>query len=103
MTVEVARKYESPKRRLWMVQVEFFDGITIDAMSDDDALERWRRVSAWTDETALDPNSDWLDRVLNRARSYWNVELEGLNARSSATEILDALYDAECLILRRKG
>lgn len=94
--------YPAPKHRPWQVQIEFLDGVVIDAVSDDDALDRWRRVASWTDPTAeADPN-DWLERVLARVRVVYRAPLEGVSSRSTPTEILDAIASTECLIVRRK-
>lgn len=101
-TPKPAKKYPAPKPRDWIVQVEFFDGTVIDATSDDDAIERWRRVAAWTDPTAETHALDWMARVLMRARTVYQAALTGITPSSTSTEILDALADENCLYLRRK-
>ena len=94
--------YPAPKARSWKVQVEFFDGTTIDATSDADAVDRWRRLASWSDPTAETVPEDWMNRVLARARTFYGAELSGLTGASSASEILNAMADQECLFLRRK-
>jgi hypothetical protein len=84
------------------VQVEFFDGTVIDATSDEDALERWRRIAAWSDPTAEVDPTDWQERILHRARVFHQANLEGLTGTTKPTELLDALAEADCLYLRRK-
>lgn len=84
------------------MQVEFFDGTVIDATSDDDAVERWRRIATWSDPTAETNPADWMLRVLMRARTIYGARLEGITPDSSSTDILEALADEECLYLRRK-
>jgi hypothetical protein len=94
--------YPAPKRRVWTVQIEFLDGTTIDASSDEDALDRWRRLAGWTDPTVDTHPIDWMDRVLARARSFYGAHLNGITGESEATVILDALDAEQCLSLRRK-
>lgn len=94
--------YPAPKRRNWIVQIEFLDGTTIDASSDDDAVERWRRLAAWVDPTAESNPLDWTERVLMRARTVYGAELPGITVLSTATELLEALDAESCLSLRRK-
>jgi len=96
------KKYPGPKLRHWTVQIEFFDGTVIDAASDEDALVRWRRLASWSDPTAENMPEDWQERILARARTFYQAALEGLNGRSDPTEVLDALADQNCLYLRRK-
>lgn len=96
-------KTEAPKKRMWNVQVEFLDGTIIDAISDEDAVERWRRLAAWTDTTVETDPEAWMDRVLARARVVYGAQFpSGLNGSAPAPMILNALDDAECLIVRRK-
>lgn len=95
-------KYPGPKARHWEVQVEFLDGTVIDAMSDEDALERWRRIAAWTDPTSESDPVGWMNRVLDRARVFYQVPLVGITGHAPAAVILDALADGNCLELRRK-
>lgn len=95
--------YPAPKRRVWSVQVEFLDGTVIDAASDDDAIERWRRIASWSDESALTDPVDWMDRVLARARVFYNAELLGITGHAPSSVILNALSDEKCIELRRKG
>lgn len=102
MTV-ASKKYEAPKRRRWETQVEFLDGSVIDATSDDDAIERWKRIASWTDETAISDPADWMERVLARARTFYQAGLIGITSESGSTVILDALNAEGCLIVRRKG
>jgi hypothetical protein len=96
-------KYPAPKRRRWEVQVEFLDGLIIDAASDDDVVARWRNFPSWSDESAMTDPVDWMNRVLDRARTFYHAGLIGINGNSTPTEILDALSAEECIILRRKG
>jgi hypothetical protein len=96
-------EYPAPKsRRHWKVQVEFHDGTTIDAASDEDALERWRRIAAWSDPTAETDPTDWMTRILARSRVFYVTPLTGITPESTATEILEALANGNCLSLRRK-
>lgn len=94
--------YPAPERRKWDVQVEFFDGTVIDAASDEDALERWRRVAAWTDPTAEVDPIDWQERVIHRARVFHRARLDGITGKTPPAELLDALAEEDCLYLRRK-
>lgn len=94
--------YPAPKVRSWKVQVEFFDGTTIDATSDEDALDRWRRLATWSDETAETHPVDWMNRVLSRARVFYMAPLPGLTGESPPGDVLDALAAGNCLYLRRK-
>lgn len=94
--------YPAPKRRRWEVQVEFLDGTTIDAMSDQDVIERWARVAAWSDPTAETDTAAWLDRVLERARVFYEAKLVGISGTAPPAVILDALAEENCLTLRRK-
>lgn len=96
------KKYPAPKVREWTVQVEFLDGTTIDAASDEDAVERWRRIAEWSDPTVGSDPIGWMDRVLDRARTFYRAGLENVRGGSTCTEILDALDDADCIVLRRK-
>lgn len=96
------KAYTAPKPRNWNTQVEFFDGTVIDATSDEDAIERWRRLAAWTDQTAETHPKDWMARILMRARTVYRANLSGITPDSTDTEILDALDDEGCLYLRRK-
>lgn len=95
--------YSSPKHRSWQVQIEFFDGTTIDATGDKDALERWRRLATWSDPTADTHPVAWMGRVLDRARVFYGAKLTNIRPDDNATIILDALYAEGALILRRKG
>ena len=97
------KKYPAPRRRRWLVQVEFLDGTTIDASSDADAMDRWRRLAAWSDETAVTDPDDWMERVLARARVFYNAGLIGITPKMDPKVILDALDAEGCLIVRRKG
>lgn len=94
--------YPGPKRRVWEVQIEFLDGTTIDATCDEDALERWRRVAAWSDPTVQTDPVDWMERVLARARTFYGASLTGITGRSTSTQILEAMSAENCLSLRRK-
>lgn len=101
--MSAVKVYPAAKRRVWDTQIEFLDGTTIDATSDEDAVDRWRRMAAWTDESAITNPADWMERVLARARSFYQAGLIGLDGQSEATDILDALHAEQCLIIRRKG
>jgi hypothetical protein len=92
----------APELRKWEVQIEFFDGTVIDAASDDDAMDRWRRVAAWTDPTAETSPQDWQERVIHRARVFHGAKLEGLTGESKPADVLNALFEEDCLYLRRK-
>jgi hypothetical protein len=94
--------YPAPKRRNWLVQVEFLDGTILDGMDDDEIMERWRRVASWSDPTAETDPTDWMGRILARARTFYVAHLYGINERSSSTEILEAMDAEKCLSLRRK-
>lgn len=94
--------YPAPKVRNWTVQIEFLDGTIIDAQDDEDALDRWRRVAAWTDDTAEVNPREWMDKILARARTFYVAQLSGVTGQSSATQILEALDAEKCLSLRRK-
>jgi hypothetical protein len=94
--------YPAPKRRNWTVQIEFLDGTIIDASDDQDALERWRRIAAWSDPTAETNPRDWMERVIARSRVFYVAHLSGVTPDSSATQILEALDAEKCLSLRRK-
>lgn len=94
--------YPAAEIRKWEVQIEFFDGTVIDAASDADAVERWRRVAAWTDPTAETNPTDWQERVIHRARVFHQAKLKGLSGTSTPTALLDALSDEDCLYLRRR-
>lgn len=94
--------YPAPKLRNWTVQIEFLDGTIIDAQDDDEALERWRRIAAWTDDGAESDPRGWMDRVLARARTFYVAHLDSVTGQSSATQILEALDAEKCLSLRRK-
>lgn len=94
--------YPAPKRRNWTVQVEFLDGTTIDASDDTDALDRWRRVAAWSDPSAESDPVDWMNRILARARVFYVAHLFGVTGESTPTQILEALDAEKCLSLRRK-
>lgn len=94
--------YPAPKRRNWVVQIEFLDGTIIDASSDEDAMDRWRRLASWTDPTAESDPVDWTDRILMRARTVYGANLLDITSASTPTEILDALSDQGVLSLRRK-
>lgn len=96
------KAYPAGKRRSWNTQVEFLDGHTIDAVSDEDAIERWRRMAAWSDPVATSNPTEWMQRVLTRAREFYQADLRDIDAASSATDILDALSRERCLDLRRK-
>lgn len=96
-------KYPASKRRPWDVQIEFMDGTTIDATSDEDAIDRWQRLAAWWDESALDDKSAWMEKVLMRARTAYQVVLPGVTASTPPRQYLDALSAEGCLIVRRKG
>lgn len=95
-------EYPAPKRRNWMVQIEFLDGTVIDASSDDDAMDRWRRLASWTDPTAESDPVDWTERVLMRAKTVYGANLPDITSTSTPTVILDALSDQGVLSLRRK-
>lgn len=94
--------YPAPKRRTWIVQVEFLDGTIIDASSDEDAMDRWRRLATWTDPTAETNQTGWQQRILERARSVYGASLPQITNLSSPTELLEALDKENCLSLRRK-
>ena len=98
----MAGAYPAPERRKWNTQIEFFDGTVIDAADDDDAIARWRRVATWSDPTAQTDPSDWMARVLDRARVVYAAKLRDVSSDSSPTKILDALSDEGCLYLRRR-
>ena len=95
--------YPVPARRpRWRVQIEFLDGTTIDGMSDDDVLDRWRRLASWSDPLIAKNRDDWLWRVLDRARRDYGAALIGLHPRSDPRLLLDGLAAERCLTLRRR-
>lgn len=94
--------YPAPKRRNWIVQIEFLDGTVIDASSDEDAMERWRRLATWTDPTAETDPRGWQQRILERARTVYGATLPLITDLSGPTELLEALDKESCLSLRRK-
>lgn len=94
--------YPAPKRRVWTVQIEFLDGTTIDASDDVDALDRWRRIAAWSDPTAESNPEEWMEKILARSRIFYSAALFEVTGRSPASQILEALDAEKCLSLRRK-
>jgi len=94
--------YPAPFKKDWSVQVEFLDGTEISGMSDADVVERWRRVAAWTDPTALDDPAGWVVKVLDRARVFYGADLDGLGGLTPPATLLDRLAASGVLILRRR-
>ena len=94
--------YPAAKLRRWDVQVEFLDGTVIDATSDEDAIDRWRRIAAWTDPTAETNPRDWMERILGRSREVYGAALTMITPDTPPGSILDALAAEGCLYVRRK-
>ena len=89
-----------PKMR-WSTQIEFLDGTVISGTDDEDAIERWRRLAAWTDFGAEDRDR-WMNLVLDRARVFYGAGLIGISAASSPGQILDSLAAERCILVRRR-
>jgi hypothetical protein len=79
------------------VSVEFLDGTLIQGVTDQDVLDRWRRLAAFTDATAEEDPDAWLVKILDRCRVFYGAALIGIDATTPPAAILDALWAEACL------